>query len=182
MAKTAQIMPYSGFNKALKKWGTGNKASLTWDLKWQKEVDGNAQKNKQFQDVVGGLQDFRTYLLIKPVSAFVTVLHSPMKFVATSKATQHLLGRFVGFVGDRTAMKDPTPIVLPQQKTWKWETKTTSSDGMALKVYYTVDHTHRGRLWIPDQADAHEWMPVKVPLLLAIPLLLFKVIREEGSR
>ena len=57
-ATTAQIMPYSEFNKALKKWGTGNKASIVQDLKWQKEVDGNAQKNKQFQDVVGGLHDF----------------------------------------------------------------------------------------------------------------------------
>ncbi len=28
------------------------------DLKWQKDVDSNAQKIKQFQDVVGGLQDF----------------------------------------------------------------------------------------------------------------------------
>ncbi len=41
-----------------------------------------------------------------------------MKLVAISEATQHLQGRFVGFVGDNMATKDPTPIVLPQEKTW----------------------------------------------------------------
>jgi hypothetical protein len=157
MATAAQIMPYSGFNEALKKWGMGIEASIVRDLKWQKDVDGNAQKNKQFQDVVGGLQDFRTYLFIKPGSAFVTVLHPPMKFVAISEVTQHLQGWFVGFVGDRTATKDPTPIVLPQQKTWKWETKTTSSDTMMLEAYYTADPTWRGRLWVPDQGVLFFW-------------------------
>jgi hypothetical protein len=104
-----------------------------------------------------------------------------MKFVAISKANQHLQGRLVGFVGDRMAKKDPTPIFLPQQKTWKWETKMTSTDAMALEAYYTADPTRRGRLWVPDQASAHEWTAVKAPLLLAIPLVLFKAIQEEGK-
>ncbi len=97
------------------------------------------KKIKQFQEVVGGLQEFWTYLLIKPGSAFVTVLHLPLKFVAISEATQHLQGRYVGFVGDRTATKDPTPVVLPQLSTWKWETKTTSSDAEALEAHYARD-------------------------------------------
>jgi hypothetical protein len=105
----------------------------------------------------------------------------PIKFVVISKVTQHLQGKFVGFVGDRTDTKDPTPIVLPQQKMWKWETKTASLDAMALQVYYTADPTRRGRLWVPDQANAQEWTAVKAPLLLAIPLVLFRVIWEEGK-
>jgi hypothetical protein len=44
-ATTAQIMPYLGFNKALKKCGMGNEASIMQDLKWQKDVEGNMQKN-----------------------------------------------------------------------------------------------------------------------------------------
>ena len=104
-----------------------------------------------------------------------------MKFVAISEATQHLQGRFAGFVGDCTVTKDPTPIVLPQQNTWKWETKTTSSDAMVLEAYYTADPTQRRRLCVPDQASAHEWTAVKAPLLLAIPLVLFRAIWEEGK-
>jgi hypothetical protein len=104
---------YSGFEKAIKRWGTGTETALARDLKWQKEVAGNAQRINQFKKVVGGLQDFGTYLFMKPGSAFATVLHSSMTFVAISDATQHLQGKFVAFVGDHSARKDPTPLVLP---------------------------------------------------------------------
>jgi hypothetical protein len=166
-------MPYSGFDEAIKKWGLGTESSILRDLKWQKEVAGDAQKINQFKEVVGGLQDFHTYLFMKPGSAFVTVLHSPMKFVAISKGMQHLQGMFVGFVGDRSSTKDPISIVLPQQKTWSWETKMVSSDAVALVTHYNKDPTHRGKIWTPDQAKSVGWMPVKAPLLLVIPLVLF---------
>ncbi len=52
---------------------------------------------------------------------------------------------------------------------------------MALEAYYTTDPTHLGRLWVPDQAAAHKWTLVKVPLLLAIELVLFKAIWEQGK-
>jgi hypothetical protein len=84
---TGPLTPYSGFNEALKRWGPSGDITATRDLRWQHDVNGDTQKIKQFQEVVGGLQEFRTYLLMKPGSAFVTVLHSPMKFVAISEAT-----------------------------------------------------------------------------------------------
>ena len=102
-----------------------------------------------------------------------------MKFVAISKATQHLQEWYVGFVGDRTATKDPTPVVLLQQSTWKWDTKTTSSDAVALEAHYTADPTRREKLWAPDQADSHEWTAIMAPRLLAAPLVLFWAIQEE---
>ncbi len=83
---------------------------------------------------------------MKPGSAFVTVMHSPMKFVAISKVTQHLQGRFIGFVGDRTAMKDPILLILPQHKMWSWETKTISTDAVAMDTFYAEDSTCRGKL------------------------------------
>ncbi len=114
MATVTASMPYSGLDEAIKKWGLGTESSILQDLNWQKELAGDVQKISQFKEVVGGLQDFRTYLFMKPGSAFVTVLQSPMKFVAISEATQHLQGRFVGFVGDHLSTKDPISIVLPQ--------------------------------------------------------------------
>ena len=135
---TGPLKPYSGFDEALKRWGPSGDITTTRDLRWQRDVKGDTQKIKKFQEVVGGLQEFCTYLLMKPGSAFVTVLHLPMKFVAISEATQHLQGRYVGFVGDRTATKDPT------QSTWKWDTKTTSSVAAALKAHYAADPTRRG--------------------------------------
>ncbi len=116
LAKGAEPLQYLGFDNAIKKWGTGTEVSIARDLKWQRDMDGDPQKTAQFKEVVGGLQDLRTYLYMKPGSAFVTVLHSRMNFVAISEVTQHLQGRYIGFVGDRTISKDPILIVLPNRK------------------------------------------------------------------
>ncbi len=63
----------------------------------------------------------------------------------------------------------------------KWETKKTSADGAALQLYYAEDPTRRGKLWVPDQSDQAGWMATKAPLLLAVPLVLFKAIRDKGK-
>ena len=105
---TGPTGPYSGFKEALKRWGPSGDNTAARDLKWQRDVNGDTQKIKQFQEVVGGLQDFRAYLLMKPGSAFVTVLHSPMKFVAISEATQHP-GKVCGIHWGPHGHKGPNP-------------------------------------------------------------------------
>jgi hypothetical protein len=77
LATATGTTTYSGFNNAIQKWGIGTEASIARDLKWQCDVDGKALKATQFKEVVGGLQDFRTYLFMKPRSAFVTVCTPP---------------------------------------------------------------------------------------------------------
>ncbi len=106
------------------------------------------------------------------------VMHSPMKFVAISEVTQHLQGRFIGFVGDRTATKDPILLILPQQKMWSWETKTISTDAVAMDTFYAENSTHQGKLWTPPMGRGGEEAAVKAPTLLAIPLVLFQAIRD----
>ncbi len=83
---------YSGMATAIAKWGTGDKISQTTELRWQRGVGGDRTKADQFCEVVGALQDFKTYLFIKLGSAFCTVIHSPLKFVAIIEATQQLQG------------------------------------------------------------------------------------------
>ncbi len=97
-------------------------------------------------------------------------------FVALSEGTQHLQGRVIGFVGDRTMAKDPTPIMLPQEKTWKWKTQNCNTNPMSLEDYYQ-DEARRGKLWSPDLSEDFE--EIQVPHLLSTPLTLFSVIREE---
>ncbi len=60
MATVTASMPYSGFDEAMKKWGLGTESFILQDLKWQKEVAGDAQIISQSKEVIGGLQDFRT--------------------------------------------------------------------------------------------------------------------------
>jgi hypothetical protein len=92
---------------------------------------------------MGNLQDFKAYLFVKQGSSFTTVMHSPMKFAAISAATGHLQGRIIGFVGDRTPTREPTPILLSQSKTWEWVKETVSSDGPAMFKFYDNDTVTR---------------------------------------
>ena len=44
----AQATPYLGFVAAHKQWGVDNKASITRELKWQRDVTGDMQKIRQY--------------------------------------------------------------------------------------------------------------------------------------
>jgi hypothetical protein len=100
---------YSRMATAIKKWGIRDTNAQMRELLWQRGVGGKKPKISQFQEVAGALQEFKTYLFIKLGSAFCTVVHLPMKFMAVSEATQHLQGRFIGFIGD------PPPCGNPPQ-------------------------------------------------------------------
>jgi hypothetical protein len=72
--------------------------------------------------------------------------------------------------------KNQTPIMLPQEKTWKWKTQNCNTNPTSLEGYYQ-DETRRGKLWSPDLSK--DFKEIQVPHLLSIPLTLFSVIREE---
>ncbi len=111
------------------------------ELEWQKGVGGDKTKITQFQEVAGALQEFKTYLF-----AFCTVVHSPMKFMAILEATQHLQGRFIGFIGDRTPMREPMAVLFPAQKTWQWVKATVANHGPSLLEHYDTNPSRCGSL------------------------------------
>jgi hypothetical protein len=73
---------YLGMAVAIAKWGIGDATSQVRALLWQKRIEDNSAKIKQFQEVAGALQDFQTYLFLKKGRVFCTIMHLPMKFVA----------------------------------------------------------------------------------------------------
>jgi hypothetical protein len=131
--------PYLGMSAAVQKWDTGDIVSQGQELTWQRGVEGIKTKITQFQEMVGALQEFKLYLLMKKGSSFCTIIHSPMKFMALNEAKQHLQGRFIGFIGNRTLMWNSTPILLPTQKTWQWVKKMVATDGPAMIAFYEED-------------------------------------------
>ena len=172
-------MTYSGMVAATKKGGLGTQANIIQDLLWQRSVGGDTAKIAQWKEIMGNLQDFKAYLFVKQGSSFTTVMHSPMKFAAISVATGHLQGRIIGFVGDRTLTREPTPILLPQRKTWEWVKETVSSDGPAMFKFYDDDPSRAGTLWKGEGGDGAK-EEVHAPRLLSIPLWLLDRIRQEG--
>jgi hypothetical protein len=171
-------IPFSGLANAIAQWKTTDSATIGRELEWQRGVGGDKTKIMQFQETAGGLQEFKTYLFVKPGSALCTIAHSPMKFLAILDATRHLQGHFIGFIGDRTSSREPTAVLFPTIKTWQWIKATVATDGPTLIDHYDEDSARRGTLWIPG-ADC-ETGEGQVPRLLHIPVMLFELIRNEG--
>jgi hypothetical protein len=101
-----------------------------------------------------------------------------MKFMAISEATQHLQGRFIGFIGDQTPTREPTVVLFPAQKTWQWVRATVTNHGPSLLEHYNTDPSRCGSLWTPA-ADCQKGEG-NVLRLLHIPLVLFELIRNKG--
>jgi hypothetical protein len=152
-------LPYLGMSTAIQKWGIGDTVSQGRELAWQRGVEGDKTKITQFQEMVGALQEFKTYLFMKKGSGFCTIIHSPTKFMALNKATQHLQGRYIRFIGDRMLTRNPTPILLPTQKIWQWVKEMVAMDGPAMIAFYEEDVAWQGTLWTPaagcKQAEGH---------------------------
>ena len=146
-------MLYSGMAAATRKGGLGIPTMIIQELTWQRSVGGDPTKITQWKEVMGSLQEFKAYMFVKQGSCFATVVHLPMKFAAISTATMHLQGRIIGFVGDRTSTREPTPILLPQQKTWEWVKETVYMDGPALIKHCNNNPSHVSTLWKGEGGD-----------------------------
>jgi hypothetical protein len=174
-------MQYSGMTTAIRRGGLGSTATMTQDLMWQQAVRGDTGKINQWKDVMGSLQEFKAYLFIKQGTCFATALHSPMKFAVINASTAHLQGRVIGFVGDRTATREPTPILLlPTNKTWQWVKEAVFTDGIALIKYFDDDPTRSGTLWKGEGASDTTKRELHAPRLISIPLWLLEKIKQEG--
>jgi len=171
---------YSGMAAVTQKGGLGTPATIIQELTWQRSVGGDPTKINQWKEVMGSLQEFKAYMFVKQGSCFATVMHSPMKFAAISAATGHLQGRIIGFVGDRTSTREPTPILLPQRNTWEWVKETVNTDGPVLLKHYADDPACIGMLWKGEGGGEDAQAELHAPRLIAIPLWLLDHIRQEG--
>ncbi len=52
----------------------------------------------------------------------VTMIHTIGAYYSIRAATNAYQGKVMGFIGDRRATKEPTPVCLPQVKAWQWYT------------------------------------------------------------
>jgi hypothetical protein len=99
-----------------------------------------------------------------------------MKFMAISEATQHLQGKFIGFIGDRTPTREPMAVLFPAQMMWQWVKATVANHGPSLLEHYDTNPSRCGSLWTPA-VDCPKGER-NIPHLLHIPLVLFELIRN----
>ena len=90
---------------------------------WQRAVSGDSGKISTFTAVVGSLLTFQAFLMMRKGSAMVTTIHSVAKFFSLSTAMFRYQGRYIEFVGNRLAAREPGPVLLPATKSWGWVKK-----------------------------------------------------------
>ena len=93
-------------------------------------------------------------------------------------ATNSYWGRVLIYIGDWQATKEPTPICLPQTKTWQWYTGQAMDNVEALVNHYSDPNT-RGTWWRPTGGATTK---MKVPYLLSILNALVELLRNQGTQ
>ena len=78
---------------------------------------------------VESLLTFEAFLMMREGSAMVTIVHSIAKFFSLSTATSRYQGKYIGFVGDRLATREPGLVLLQATKSWAGVKKLVRNNG-----------------------------------------------------
>jgi hypothetical protein len=173
--------PYSGLETALKTLGHTlySEETIDAELAVQSGVNpGDPASRAAFRDFVVNVQQVRVYLAMLGGQSYVTRIHTPGVYYSIAQSTNTYQGKVLAFIGDRRATKEPTPVCLPEAKTWEWHTGHALCDFEKLAEFYASD-ANKGKLWTPGAGDgtAEE---AKVPNLLATPNALVDLLRTQG--
>ena len=108
---------YSGIGSCLDKLGAAlhGQELITRPVRWQRAVAGDSGKINTFTAKVGSLLKFQAFLMMREGSAMVTTVHSIAKFFSLSAATSRYPGKYIGFVGDRLATREPGLVLSSRQ-------------------------------------------------------------------
>jgi hypothetical protein len=106
----------------------------------------------------------------------VTTIHSIAKYFSLSAATSRYQGKYIGFVGDRLATREPGPVLLQATKSWAWVKKSVRINGEELLQAYTGGLEH-GLLWAPATNGTE--VEMHVPRLLCLPPVFVKLLRAQ---
>ena len=121
-------------------------SSLSPALAWQREVGGEATKQKAFHREVMQQNDLVAFAFMRSNSPFIHILHSASTFASFAGDVDYK-GRDIGFLGDRTPTQNPLPVLLPND-TFKWVSKQASLDALAMEHFYAVP-ANATKLWQP---------------------------------
>ena len=107
---------------ALKKQGHTNYEIpvVASELALQRDIQGNTTKQTAFREFATNYTQLRVYLAMVGEQKNVTMIHTLGAFYSVRTATNAYQGKALGFIGDRRATKEPTPVCLPQVKAWQW--------------------------------------------------------------
>jgi hypothetical protein len=138
---------FLGLGHALNRMGHTmyNTWALEAELSLQREtMEGNSAVQARFKDFVVNYGQLRVYGAILGDQKNITMIHTLGTFSSLKQATNVYQGKVLGFIGDRCATKEPTPICLPQTKAWQWFKGLASNDRDPFVAHF-ADPENYGR-------------------------------------
>ena len=137
--------------------------SLNDDLSWQAKGKGDATEVKSFRIEVTQQVDVVAFAYMRPASVYVQILHSLSTYAVRGSGSEWH-GHDFGFIGDRTALRIPMPVMI-EEKLWKWFTKKLGMDVPPIQGYYAKPENKK-RLYYDDASGGS---PTAVPRMLYLP-------------
>jgi hypothetical protein len=138
-------------------------------------IDGDATKAKVFCEQALRTSSFTPFLAMTEGSHLILIIYGITVYLSPT-AISALKDKAIGFCGNWTATWKPAAILLQQQKAWSWKNpKVVASEIL-------VDHFKANPddlFFKPPPRMAH--MEVKVPLLLAVPSQVIRLILNYGG-
>ena len=138
--------------------------TLARELEWQAGGGTDNAKQKAFRQDVTQQVDLVALAFMRPSSPYIQVLHSIATY-AVRGGDSELHNKDFGYVGDRTTLRTPTPVLL-DDKVWKWVVKKVVLDIGPLELFY-ANPTNAKLLYAP--ADGTGGVSVSVPRILYLP-------------
>ena len=148
---------------------------ITEELMWQAKGNGTTAAVKTFREEVMLTQGLLVFAFLQPKDFTISLLHSPATYQARG-GEGALVGKDIGFVGDRGEFSTPSTVVLHPDKSWQWISRSIHDDPLALEAHFEIYHNKMK----PFKPHAKaEITTKKVPRLLLLPSSLVEFCSEK---
>lgn len=141
---------------------------LLEELKWQNRIKG-AESAAIFRTEALLSQDLVVFGFIQPNDFTISLLHSPATY-HTRGGSGPLIGKDIGFVGDRGEFSTPISVILHPVHAWTWISKTIQDNEGAVEEHF-VDPKNKHIPYTPKKKTGlltqHQ-----LPRLILIPSIL----------
>ncbi len=166
-----------GITTAIKKQGHQNYeiSVMAAELALQREIQGSTTKQTAFREFATNYTQLRVYLAMVGEQKNVTLIHTLGTFYSIRTAMNAYQGKVMGFIGDRRATKEPTPVCLPQVKAWQWYSGQVNMDKNDF-VEFFKNEDNKLRWWTPSLQMTSE---TKAPYLLALSNVMVEILWES---
>lgn len=139
--------------------------TIASELEWQGSIKGDAPAIKTFRTNVLVQQGLVVFGFLQPEDTHISLLHSPATYALRGDSGA-MMGKDLGFVGDRAPFMTPIPIILQKEKPWKWVQLDGDFHELSHQYFYANPANHNKWYYPPTTAKLSK---LRVPRIILLP-------------